>query len=261
MSYGILNIRNNKILVAEVIVKKLLAIGCVAILLCAISAGTVACAKVKLAFDMFYSSWQNDIKDDIKVKDLVIPGSHDAGTKGMIAFAQTQDTTILEQLQAGVRYFDIRVSRKKNNDLVVFHDIINGMNFDSVISDIKTFIAANPDQILILDFQHFKNNAEPLVAQKLTDELNIAEKALPNNTDISQVTMGDMRRANYNYIITWGSGELEANYYKTIYPRKVALSSPYDGEEHKSTPEALIEYFDNYYDGYDGSTYSCCNRN
>lgn len=55
------------------------------------------------------SSWMSMIEDDTLLTELVIPGSHDSGTKGMNLFAETQDKTYLEQLERGFRYFDTRV--------------------------------------------------------------------------------------------------------------------------------------------------------
>ena len=34
---------------------------------------------------MFYENWMSYIKDDAKLTNIAIPGSHNAGTRGMVA--------------------------------------------------------------------------------------------------------------------------------------------------------------------------------
>ena len=46
-----------------------------------------------------------NIKDETLVNEIVMPGSHDAGSYGMVWLGETQQFSIDEQLQMGVRYF------------------------------------------------------------------------------------------------------------------------------------------------------------
>jgi 1-phosphatidylinositol phosphodiesterase len=58
------------------------------------------------------------INKDISLSKINIPGSHDAMTKNvdLLPFvASTQAYSIEEQLNAGIRYFDIRVVTDPNN--------------------------------------------------------------------------------------------------------------------------------------------------
>lgn len=53
--------------------------------------------------------WMGRISDNMLMRRISIPGSHDSGAKLGNAFWQVQDTTIARQLELGVRFFDIRL--------------------------------------------------------------------------------------------------------------------------------------------------------
>lgn len=120
--------------------------------------------------DVSLKTWMNSIKDETKLNDIIMPGSHDAGTNGMSWLSETQHLDIKDQLNLGTRYFDLRVN-KHNDDYVIYHSIINGAKFDPIFEDIKEFIVNNPSETLLLDFQHFKNDSDEYVFHKVKNEL------------------------------------------------------------------------------------------
>lgn len=136
----------------------------------------------------YLTEWMKYIDDDAVVTDLAIPGSHDSGCIEMPWYAATQDLTFAEQLDRGVRYFDIRVN-DKGGDLVIFHSIVNGVSYESVLKDIDEFMDAHPSEFLVLDFSHFKNDSEEKVFA-LLDEMVSAEKVV-NDSNILDTTFLD----------------------------------------------------------------------
>lgn len=62
--------------------------------------------------DPFFSQWMSFLSDEAAIRNIVIPGSHDAGSVTMPSAAETQNSYIRTQLLYGVRYFDIRVQKK-----------------------------------------------------------------------------------------------------------------------------------------------------
>ena len=63
------------------------------------------------------SKWMKNINDEVLVNEIIMPGSHDAGSYKMVWLGETQQFSIEKQLQMGVRYFDIRVNKVDNNFL------------------------------------------------------------------------------------------------------------------------------------------------
>jgi 1-phosphatidylinositol phosphodiesterase len=55
-------------------------------------------------------NWMSQLRDDLLLRDLTIPGTHDTGANAnIIEGSRCQDLSIAEQLAAGVRFLDIRL--------------------------------------------------------------------------------------------------------------------------------------------------------
>lgn len=114
------------------------------------------------------NSWMKNVDDETLLNEVIIPGSHDSGTYGMSYLGETQYLTIKEQLERGVRYFDLRVNKVKDK-YKIYHSIINGVDFDPILFDLLDFIKNNQTETLILDFQHFKNNSQEYVLKRINE--------------------------------------------------------------------------------------------
>ena len=114
------------------------------------------------------SNWMEYIDEDAYVNEIVMPGSHDAGSYKMVWLGETQQFNIEQQLKMGVRYFDLRVN-KIDDEYVIFHSIINGVEFLPILESIKNFIIDNPTEVLLLDFQHFNGNSQNDVYKFITE--------------------------------------------------------------------------------------------
>ncbi|MDO4364395.1 MAG: phosphatidylinositol diacylglycerol-lyase, partial [Clostridia bacterium] len=57
------------------------------------------------------NNWMSGIKDDTAISDISMPGTHDSGTQNvdLPIWSKTQSLSISEQLNIGVRYFDLRL--------------------------------------------------------------------------------------------------------------------------------------------------------
>lgn len=157
----------------------------------------------------FTEKWLNYINDTVRLTKLAIPGSHDSGTVGMPDLYCTQNVSIGEQLDLGVRYFDIRV-HKNEDKLTIFHGgYKKGADFYGILDNINDFMTENPSEFLVLDFQHFSGDSQDAVRQALMDKgiINRAVKNTSGKSDldyIDSLTVGDVRG---KVIITWGSSE------------------------------------------------------
>lgn len=148
--------------------------------------------------DASYSSWMEKMPDETLLRSVKIPGSHDAGTYGMIWPGRTQNYDIATQLSFGARYFDVRVN-KTEDGYRIYHSSLNGVQFSEVLNDIKSFIKEHPSETLLLDFQHFKGGSKADVLEILSEELEKEDLVLHNNTKKSDVefmhslTLGEAR--------------------------------------------------------------------
>ncbi|MDY4592453.1 MAG: hypothetical protein SO434_03530 [Eubacteriales bacterium] len=166
---------------------------------------TIPVKEFDTSLSDFYCNWMSHIPDDVLIKNLVIPGSHDSGTVTMPSIGCTQNRHIQDQVKAGIRYFDIRVA-KQGDDLVIFHSILRGVRFEPIAQGLYDFIVANPSEFLILDFQYFENSQQMI--HDTLQRIGLADLAVVNDTDLPDydfvdgLTVGDMRG---KVLIVWGA--------------------------------------------------------
>ena len=216
------------------------------------------CFKIYNNHGIDNSTWMANIKDDVLVNEIVMPGSHDAGSYKMVWLGETQQFSIDEQLQMGVRYFDIRVN-KQEDKYVIFHSIINGVEFLPILESIKNFIINNPTEVLLLDFQHFEGDSQNDVYNFITEYLYNNNLLVENNTELSDleyISNLKLKDARGKCIIFWGDRSKDLSDY--IFLRNndncshenMSLNSYYISDYHYKDIAYVSEnaypiYFDN----------------
>ncbi len=204
----------------------------------------------------FYSSWMSYIDGKTPINRIAILGSHDSGisttTSVIKGITKTQDLTIGKQLEYGCRYFDIRVNKKKNGDLTIFHSIdTTGENFIDITKDILQFIKTNTTEFLVLDFQHFKGESQKAVINVLNDSgiVDYAVKNTTNMSDLDFITSLKLEDVRGKFIIIWGSNEANGNTYPYLFRRNndscsienACLDSLYSTEDNSKASAKFIE--------------------
>lgn len=146
------------------------------------------------------SHWMSDLPDELRknipIIHLAIPGSHDSMTYSIgcgakaapdadriIArlnnflpcvvrrWARTQNLDTAQQLRAGIRYFDLRISvRRKERQFYFVHGLF-AEPFSRPLKEIANFLALHPSEFVILDCQHFYALDDKDYA-RLTNELD-----------------------------------------------------------------------------------------
>jgi len=146
------------------------------------------------------SNWMRDLPEQLQAVPLhtiAIPGSHDSFgasltvasglapnapkvTQALIAlygqlgdavsamaigtiynWASTQSLSLSEQLQAGIRYFDLRICSKPGTTLAYMcHALYTQFTVDHYMVEINTFLEAHPKEVVLLEFQWFYSVAE-----------------------------------------------------------------------------------------------------
>lgn len=100
------------------------------------------------------------LPDDIYISEVNIPGTHDSCTAfcTMSNMARCQELTIKEQLERGIRLFDIRLN-KSGKEFYLVHSLAdcfsdsdnkNKLTFGEVLSQFEDFLKENPDEILVV---------------------------------------------------------------------------------------------------------------
>jgi hypothetical protein len=186
------------------------------------------------------------------LRAVKLPGAHDAGTSGikstsplspdapaglrylpgvLIArLARAQGLSIARQLRAGVRYFDLRVA-PLNGELRICHAMFSG-TVRKVIDQVSSFTQKHPQEIVILDFQHFYKVPEAdhdWLAEYM--RVTLGGRCVPPSVD---ARIGDLWKSGQQVIIIYTSGGGGERVYQNnpwIWPRPTTLLSPWANTE------------------------------
>lgn len=73
-------------------------------------------------------SWMGALPDKTLLSDITIPGTHDTCARSNIPFVRTQYLSVTQQLEAGIRFLDLRCRLLADGDLYMYHGGVP-MNF------------------------------------------------------------------------------------------------------------------------------------
>lgn len=108
------------------------------------------------------NAWMKGLSDETPVCQLTIPATHDSGALLGGEALQTQDITIQEQLEAGVRGFDIRLQACKNGKLGVYHSVqFQEIYWETdVLPTFIEFLKKNPSEMLFVSVKKEGGDSE-----------------------------------------------------------------------------------------------------
>lgn len=93
--------------------------------------------------------------DPFKINQITLPGTHDTGTWSESGNAQCQTMDLRHQLNAGIRFLDIRVELLSNlgdEDMRIYHGLASTDYFleKDVIPACEAFLAQNPEETIVM---------------------------------------------------------------------------------------------------------------
>jgi 1-phosphatidylinositol phosphodiesterase len=97
------------------------------------------------------TNWMAALDESLTLDQINIPGTHDSGTYGGsgVEGSRTQAMTITQQLNAGIRWLDLRLW-PEGSDMRVYHGIVAmPLLLSTILMDIKDFLAAHPNEVVI----------------------------------------------------------------------------------------------------------------
>jgi 1-phosphatidylinositol phosphodiesterase len=108
--------------------------------------------------------WMAGLADDAPLSGITIPGTHDSGARfGGVApvvdfvtalWVQCQNWTVTQQLNAGVRFLDVRCHAEPDGTLRIRHLFVDEeLSLTDVLRECVAFLAANPTEALLMRVQ------------------------------------------------------------------------------------------------------------
>lgn len=117
------------------------------------TAALLTAAAISLtAEDYTSANWMSQISDSTQLSAISIPGTHDSGAtyESVYGTAKCQSLGISDQLEAGIRYLDIRC-RNYEDAFVIHHgSVYQHLNFDDVLTACRNFLSENPTETIIM---------------------------------------------------------------------------------------------------------------
>ncbi|VDK48770.1 unnamed protein product [Anisakis simplex] len=145
-------------------------------------------------------------------------------------WGRTQSLTIKEQLECGIRYFDMRVTipscRSLSSSIRVVHALY-GAELYRLLNEMNAFLESHPKEVIIIDFNHLYNfNA--ITYKQLLKSIEIAfnpQKLCPRQDDLRQLSLERMWQNGYQVIVI-SARERRIPTNAWVWPPKCILS-PY----------------------------------
>lgn len=159
------------------------------------------------------TSWMGDVPDDVLVTELSIPGTHDSGCiDGPMGFAKTQNIGLSGQLDAGIRFLDIRLAHYQD-DLHIHHDVIYmGKSYRDVLKICADFLARHPSETILMSVDEedrFDSSLGDFAPSEILGRLSRGESESSDNT----------RSFDEEFECqTWGCMETEPPFYNYATP-------------------------------------------
>jgi 1-phosphatidylinositol phosphodiesterase len=108
--------------------------------------------------------WMARLADHAPLSAITIPGTHDSGARfGGAApvvdfvtalWVQTQNWTVTQQLNAGVRFLDVRCHAEPDGTLRIHHLFVDEqLSLTDVLRECVLFLAANPSEAVLMRVQ------------------------------------------------------------------------------------------------------------
>ncbi len=111
-------------------------------------------------------NWMTALSDDLYLYEISIPGTHDSGTGEFVGagMSKCQNYNIMQQLNDGIRYFDIRV----DEEMDIRHGITDcDIDFKDVWNDFTLFLKEHPGETIIMQLNSHDEDDE--IAKSLSE--------------------------------------------------------------------------------------------
>lgn len=141
------------------------------------------------------TGWMASVANGVNLTLLSIPGSHDAGAtvEPVSGTAKCQNLSIGDQLNAGIRFLDVRC-RHINDAFAIHHGAIyQNKNFDDVLNACFTFLNTNPGETIVMSVKEEYDPSGNTRTFEQTFDSYVAKNPTQWYTGATVPNLGDVR--------------------------------------------------------------------
>lgn len=221
-----------------------------------------ASAKAKLTLPYYPSEedvngniWMTPLDDNIYVSQLSIPGTHDSATRECdLSSGKCQSATIAEQLEMGIRCFDLRPAAPMafvddDEDLPIYHGAADcHIDLKEVYETFNTFLDTHPGEFIIAIVRWEEERLGVLNAKRRFDiamnsfigTQTYTKHALPAELRKKDLTLGEAR-GHILSIMRPDQGTDPDAYFANEAPDGMMFISGFPGSHAEGTKQAYLK--------------------
>lgn len=160
----------------------------------------------------------------------------------------TQSKSYTEQLDLGIRYFDLRTEKREKDSLYYFVHGFYGPKIFDCMKEINEFLDAHPKEVVLLDFNHFYTMEDADHVTVVETVLKIfGKKICPRHTDLPvRLSLTDMWKNNWQVIMFYSINDVVVQY-KQLWPGSYIPSPWANTMDIKSLLQYLTKYYEKKY--------------
>ena len=197
------------------------------------------CGFIPYPQDLIYSKnadWMSILahqRPDILLRQIKLPGAHDSATStipGSIPFSsisRTQNLSIFEQLEYGVRFFDVRIgcASLDPKELSIMHGPHYGDLFVNILKDMAAFVSLHPEEVIIVKIKEEQTRGIPneirhfvlktinsIFGNKLIGQME-TQQGPRGWFIIETVLLKELQMNRKNFIVAYHKNEFQNNRY------------------------------------------------
>lgn len=146
------------------------------------------------------ANWMSKLKSELSLTDLSIPGTHDSGTYGDLigtdlfeAYAKCQNHHFKQQLEDGIRFFDIRIGMFMGN-LHIIHgsfpaEYIYKVTLTDVFETFRKFLSSHRGETILISVKADDGSKE--TEKKFAEVIKVYENLFLKTSSVPK--LGDAR--------------------------------------------------------------------
>lgn len=106
-------------------------------------------------------NWMNELPGGIEISEIDIPGTHDTCSFYGGDFVECQLMGLKEQLEAGIRFVDIRCKHKEDKFAIFHGNISQKQNFEEDVRNVcQEFLKLHPSECIIMSIKQEGKDAK-----------------------------------------------------------------------------------------------------
>jgi hypothetical protein len=132
-------------------------------------------------------------------------------------FTRSQDRTITQMLDDGIRYLDLRLCGSSDGVIRICHSLY-GTTAQDIIDQVNTWTAAHPKEVVIMDFNHFYAMSQEDQTTLATTIINTFGTRLVPPDDPGDITLQLLWQRHQNVIVSYQDGQLHPQTNPVLWP-------------------------------------------